>query len=250
MAALIIAHRGGAPNLGENSREAFSAGLDSGADMLEMDVQRSADGHLVVIHDNEVAVGDGVLGTVGSIPLSELRHCVSGLLTLDEYLETFGTRMQTNVDLKQAGDEMAIVRSLRRHGLTERVLVSSRIASSLRQVKFLAPESRIGLSRGQVVPWLGREPHSTIAEHLLRPTLPVQLLVQGSYALADSFMLNYRLIRPWLVDFLHRRNYRVFCWTVNDPETFWYLQQAGVDGIATDYPAQMIATPDQQNCAH
>jgi glycerophosphoryl diester phosphodiesterase len=247
MAALIIAHRGGAPDLGENSRAAFRAGLDSGADMLEMDVQRSADGHLVVIHDNDVTVSDGTNRPVGSLPLSELRASVSGLLTFDEYLEEFGKFRPTNVDLKLGGYEMEIVRLLRRHRQTEEVLVSSRKAGSLRQVKLLAPETSIGLSRGQLVPWLGREPHSTIAEHMLRPTLPAQLLAHGKLALADSFMLNYRLIQPWLVDFFHKRNYRVFCWTANDAESIRRLDQAGVDGIATDHPHDALRALQDSN---
>lgn len=241
MAALIIAHRGGAPELGENSRAAFTAGLASGADMLEMDVQRSGDGHLVVIHDDNITVPGGARRPVHGLPLGELRQSVPGLLTFDEFLEAFGRHRPTNVDIKLAGYEMEIVRSLRRHRLTEQVLVSSRNAGSLRRVKLLAPETSIGLSRGQLVPWLGREPHSTIAEHALRPTLPVQLLVHAAYALADSFMLNYRLIQPWLVDYFHKRNYRVFCWTVNDAETMSRLDHAGVDGIATDYPARTLA---------
>ncbi|MEX2425332.1 MAG: glycerophosphodiester phosphodiesterase family protein, partial [Thermomicrobiaceae bacterium] len=57
---MIIAHRGGAPHLGENTSMAFEHALTSGADMLEMDVQRTADGHLVVIHDSSVVLGSGV----------------------------------------------------------------------------------------------------------------------------------------------------------------------------------------------
>lgn len=238
---MIIAHRGGAPHLGENSGAAFEFGLNSGADMLEMDVQRSADGHLVVIHDSTVRLGSNIIRPVTALPLGELRRNVDGLLTFDEFLDRYCHRLPTNVDIKRVGYEMEIVRALRRHDLTSQVLISSRDAGALRRIKFLAPDVRIGLSRGQLVPWLGREPHSTIAAHLLRATFPVQLLVHGRYAMADSFMLNYRLIQPWLVRFLHCRGYRVFCWTVNDPETLSRLQRAGVDGIATDHPERMKA---------
>lgn len=241
MAALIIAHRGGAPHLGENTAMAFQYGLTSGADMLEMDVQRSADGHLVVNHDDAVTLRNGLVRPVAALPLGELKREINGLVSFDEYLEQFGSRMRTNVDIKSSGYEFEIVQALRRHDLVDQVLVSSRNATSLRQVKFLAPEARIGLSRGQIVPWLGREPHSTFAAAALRPTLPVQLLAHATWAMADSFMLNFRLIRPWLASFLHARGYRVFCWTVNDPKTFRQLENAGVDGIATDHPERIVA---------
>lgn len=240
MAALIIAHRGGAPHLGENSAAAFEYALSSGADMLEMDVQRSADGYLVVIHDSTVTLANGIVRPVGALPLGELRREIEGLLTLEEFLERYGSKLPTNVDIKSPGYELAIVREIRRHDLADQVLVSSRDAGSLRRMKFLLPEASIGLSRGQLIPWLGREPHATIAATLLRSTLPVQLLAHGAYALADSFMLSYRLIQPWLVDFLHARGYRVFCWTANEPETVRWLEQAGVDGIATDHPERIL----------
>jgi glycerophosphoryl diester phosphodiesterase len=240
VAAMIIAHRGGAPHLGENTSMAFDSALASGADMLEMDVQRSADGHLVVIHDATVEVSPGIHRPVSSLPLRELRRAVAGFLTFEEFLEQYGSKLPTNVDIKRSGYELEIVTALRRHGLTEQMLVSSRDASALRRVKFYAPETSIGLSRGQLVPWLGREPHSAIAAELLRPTLPIQLLAHGDFAMADTFMLNYRLITPWLVRYLHGGAFRVSCWTANDPETVRWLIDIGVDYIATDHPDRIV----------
>jgi glycerophosphoryl diester phosphodiesterase len=237
---MIIAHRGGAPHLGENTSAAFDHGVASGADMLEMDVQRTADGHLVVLHDSTVELDGGYVRPVTGLPLNELRRSVSGLMTFDVFLEQYGRKLPTNVDIKGEGFELDVVRELRRHNVVDQMLVSSTHARSLRTVKFLAPEAEIGLSRGQLVPWLGREPHSRIAADLLRPTLPVQLPVHGSVALADTFMLNYRLIQPWLVRFLHRRNYRVSCWTANDPGTVRWLVEIGVDYIATDHPERIV----------
>ncbi|MEX2425903.1 MAG: glycerophosphodiester phosphodiesterase, partial [Thermomicrobiaceae bacterium] len=175
-----------------------------------------------------------------SLPLGELQRTVSGLLTFDKYLEQFGAKIPTNVDIKRAGYEYEVVGALRRHDLTGQVLISSRNVMSLRRIKFLAPESQIGVSRGQVVPWLDREPHSAIAASILRPTLMAQLPAQGALAMADTFMLNDRLITPWLVDYLHACGFRVSCWTVNDPETVRWLIDTGVDYIATDYPARVV----------
>jgi glycerophosphoryl diester phosphodiesterase len=237
---MIIAHRGGAPHLGENTADAFSYGIQAGADMLEMDVQRTADGHLVVVHDAFVQLDHGYRRPVRSLPLNELRRKLSGLLTFDEFLERFGQTMPVNVDIKAEGIEPDVVQALRRYDLVDQMLVSSTSARSLRLVKFLAPEVKIGLSRGQIVPWLGREPHSRIAAELLRPTLPAQLLVHGEMALADTFMLNYRLIQPWLVRYLHRTGFSVSCWTANDPGTVRWLIDAGVDYIATDHPERIV----------
>jgi glycerophosphoryl diester phosphodiesterase len=236
---MIIAHRGGAPHLGENTAKAFAHGIQSGADMLEMDVQRTADGHLIVLHDSVVQLPRGYQRPVSGLPLSELRQTVEGLMTFDEFLEDFGRDLPVNVDIKGAGFEIDVVNALRRHDVIDQMLISSTHARSLRYVKFLAPEVEIGLSRGQIVPWLGREPHSRIAASLMRPTLPAQLLAHGELAMADTFMLNYRLIQPWLVRFLHERGYSVSCWTANDPQTVRWLIDSGVDYIATDHPERI-----------
>lgn len=237
---MIIAHRGGAPHLGENTAAAFSHGIESGADMLEMDVRLTADDHLVVLHDARVTLERGHVRPVSSLPLNELRRNVSGLMTFDDFLEQFGRTIPVNVDIKSEGIELAVVQAMRRHDVTNQMLVSSTSGKSLRLTRYLAPEVRIGLSRGQVVPWLGREPHSRIAANLLRMTLPFQLPVHGEMALADTFMLNYRLIQPWLVRFLKRRGYAVSCWTANDPPTVRWLIDSGVDYIATDHPERIV----------
>jgi glycerophosphoryl diester phosphodiesterase len=236
---MIIAHRGGAPHLGENTAAAFAYGIGSGADMLEMDVQRTADGNLIVLHDSIVQVPNGYRRPVSLLPLNELRRVVDGLLTFDEFLESFGRQVPVNVDIKGLGFEREVVATLRRHGVIDRMLISSTHARSLREVKLLAPEVEIGLSRGQVVPWLGREPHSRIAAAMMRPTLPAQLLAHGALAMADTFMLNYRLIQPWLVKFLHARGFSVSCWTANDPPTVRWLIDAGMDYVATDHPERV-----------
>lgn len=240
MAALIIAHRGGAPEAGENTAAAFEVALGSGADMLETDVLCTADGHLVARHDQLVTLTTGERRRVSELPFDLVRQTVPSIFLFEEFLQRFVTGIPANIDVKAPGFEHVLVGMLRKHDLVESVLISGRDTMSLRRIKLLAPESRIGLSRGQLVPWLGREPHSSIAAALMRPTLPVQLPVHGKLALADSFMLNYRLISPWLVDHLHSRGYRVYCWTVNDPETARCLDAAGVDGIATDYPARIV----------
>jgi glycerophosphoryl diester phosphodiesterase len=239
VAALIIAHRGGAPGFAENTAAAFEVGIASGADMLETDVLCTADRHLVARHDQLVALPAGGQRRVSEMPLALLREAVPSIMLFEEFLERFASRILTNIDVKAPGFEDDLVRLLRRYDVTDNVLISATLARSLRRIKLLAPEMSTGLSRGQIVPWLGRAPHSTIAAELMRPTLPVQLLAHGGYALVNSFMLNHRLIRPWLVRFLHQRGYRVYCWTVNDPETALGLDAMGVDGIATDQPARI-----------
>jgi glycerophosphoryl diester phosphodiesterase len=193
------------------------------------------------MHDDEIVLPNGQKRAVAGMPLWQLQSLYPRLLLFDDFLEHYASQKRTNIDVKGTGFERELVDRLRHRDLLGSVLISSTFGASLRAIKLLAPEVECGLSRGQFVSWLGREPHSTIAAHALRPTLPVQLAAHGRSALADAFMLHYRLIRPWLVRFLHARGFRVFCWTVNDPDIARTLADAGVDGIASDRPSRVRA---------
>jgi glycerophosphoryl diester phosphodiesterase len=240
MAPLIIAHRGGSPDLGENTVAAFEAGLRSGADMLEMDVQRSADGHLVVLHDEDMLLPDGTREPTAKLTLAQLQALAPRLMLFDEFLDRFLPHKATNVDIKTPGYEAEVVRRLRRHDLIQNVVVSSTYWRSLRRIKLLAPDLRCGLSRGQIVTWLGKEPHSTIAAWGMRSMLTAQLEIHSRYALADAVMLQHRIVRPWLVRWLSARGLDVYAWTVNDPDEAVRLASARVTGIATDYPELIL----------
>lgn len=81
---LAIAHRGGALLGPENTREAFSAAIAAGAEVVETDLRFSADGALVCLHDADLMRLAGHQGRVAETDLATLRALLPGLLTLDE----------------------------------------------------------------------------------------------------------------------------------------------------------------------
>jgi glycerophosphoryl diester phosphodiesterase len=240
VAPLIVAHRGGAPHLGENTAAAFEAGVASGADMLECDIRRSRDGALVLIHDERVVLPGRGLTRVDRASYAELRQAFPDLLTLPEYLAMFGSRVPTNLDIKQAGREREIVDLLQHRGLIDQMLISSTSWWTLRRVRALAPALRTGLSRGQFVSWVGSEARSRRAARFMRPLLA--LVLPGHRALAGSraVMLQYRLATPRFVRHLNRFGIDVFVWTVDFPEIARRVARAGVTGIATNRPDRII----------
>jgi len=114
----LVAHRGGSGLAPENTLEAFRSAVDDwGADILEMDVRLSADGHVVVIHDETVDRTTNGSGAVGALTLEELRALDAGwrftdpsgatsfrgrgarLPTFDEVLDAFPA-VRINVEAK------------------------------------------------------------------------------------------------------------------------------------------------------
>jgi glycerophosphoryl diester phosphodiesterase len=119
-----VAHRGASGSAPEHTRAAFCKALELGVDMIELDVQLSSDGELVVIHDFDLERTTSGSGAVRSYPLAALRELDTGswfgpefhaerILTLAEVFELVTDRARLNVEVKPTlGDESAIAAKL------------------------------------------------------------------------------------------------------------------------------------------
>ncbi len=237
---LIIAHRGGFPQEPDNSAAAFQHAITVGADGLECDVRRTADGILVLTHDEAIRV-NGRRIQVPESSFASLRDAMPWLLTLPEFLEAFGQKAAIlNVDLKARGFEAEVLDLLRQFAVVERTVISTTSIESLRKLASLEPGLRLGLSRGQ---WVTSVPSRLVREALaavIRTTLPL-LLFELRFSRATAIMLQHAIVAPGLVARLHQHGYRVFAWTVDDALEARRVAAARVDGIATDVPGRIMA---------
>jgi len=244
-APLLIAHRGGAGLAPENTMAAFEAAVDLwGADMLEMDVHRSADGRIVVIHDPTVDRTSNGSGAVADLTWDELReldaghHFVDplgehsfrgagvGFSLFDEVLERF-PRIRINVEAKAKGATGALVESIRRHGAAHRVLVAA------------TEEGARGVHHGYEGPSSASRRQLRIAHTLLRMGL-------GRFHVPDTDALQLpdvwkgrRIVTPSLVAWAHQHNLPLHVWTIDEEEDMHRLLSWGVDGIQTDRPDRL-----------
>lgn len=232
---LIIAHRGDSANAPENTLAAFRLALANGADGIELDVMLSADQKLVVIHDDTLDRTTNGYGQVGAMPLAALRELDAGgwfkpefkgepLPLLDEVFEELGGKLLINVELKNyktPKDQLPelVVALVKKHGLSESVLLSSFNARNLPRAKSLAPEIRTGLLTLPGV--LG---------------LPMRGLL-GRRAKADDLHPYYQDVSARMVESRHKLGQRVNVWTVDAPEDLRRMQTLGVDMIICNDPA-------------
>lgn len=132
---LTVAHRGASGgNIPCNTMAAYEIALRQGADMIEIDVEMSADGKLFILHPTMEAVHLWNAERLPNMTAEEISHLryvnydrtptQFGVATLDEVLEQFGHRCLINVD-KFWGHPQEIYETIRRHGLTDRVVVKS-----------------------------------------------------------------------------------------------------------------------------
>lgn len=230
----IFAHRGASAYAPENTLASFELALRQDADAVELDAKLTADGHVVVIHDQTVDRTTGVHGRVGELNLAELRKLDAGshfdiafqgepIPTLDEVLDAVGRLTFVNIELTNYAsvtDELPekVVRIVQKHGLTRRVMFSSFNPIALYRAHRKAPKIPIGL--------LARPGNSgTLARSWLGYLLRYQALNP-----------EHHDVTPALLERVHKRGCRVFTYTVNQPEEMQRLYHLGVDGIFTDDP--------------
>ena len=231
---LNIAHRGASGVAPPNTLAAFEKAVELGADGIEFDVHLSADGVPVVIHDFTVDGTTDGSGRVANLTLAQLKQLDAGssfdpafadqrIPTLKEVLETFGSRLLLNIELKSFnlsdnGLEQAVIAQIRQHDLNSRAIISSFNPVSLRRVKKIAPHIPVGLL------------------YALNLPLPLRLAWLAPLFPHEARHPERTMVNARYVAWARRHGYRVNVWTVNDPDEMCRLVGLGVDSIITDVP--------------
>lgn len=248
---LIIAHQGGAGLWPGNTMYAFERAAALGVDVLEMDVQSTADGELVLIHDRTVdRLTDG-RGAVNSLTLRELRALDAGYRWTPDGGRTFpfrgqGLRIPTlkevfaafpgalfNIELKGV-DHVLIddfCRELQAHGLADRALVASFQGSAIAEFRRQCPDMATSASFGETARFLALQ-KVFLAGGFSPDAQALQVPPRwgGLTVLSEDFIAA-----------AHQRNLQVHAWTINDPAEMRRLIRAGVDGLITDFPDRLLA---------
>lgn len=231
---LVFGHRGACAYTPENTIPSFLQALEMGVHGVELDVHLSKDGIPVVIHDESLDKTTNGRGLVVEKTLAELKALDAGshkgaefagiqIPTLDEVFEALAGRIAVNVEVKAAtaGIEQSVADCIARHGMNNKVIVSSfnpqvlkRFAESQKHLKlgFLIDPMEEG---EQIKIWMSSIPH--YARH------PHYMTIDAAY-----------------VRVAHQFGYRVNVWTVNDVDHAVNLAEMGVDCIMTDTPDVML----------
>ena len=258
--ASVIAHRGHHITERENTTTAFAAAVAVGADGVELDVRRTADGALVIHHDPTVSAGSVSPGSVSPDPGSvspgagdQPRGAVivecradqlpSWMPTLAEALAAC-EGLRVNVELKELPGEVAydpsgafedaVVAEVDRLGWLDRVWFSSFWPLSIERIRAhpLAPRTGLLLH----VDAFGDAAVRGAGESM-PPGVVQQLLdVAESAAQAGHQALHpqHDLVGPELIDRAHELGLEVHAWTVNDVATMKRFVEWGIDGVMTD----------------
>jgi glycerophosphoryl diester phosphodiesterase len=220
---LILGHRGASADAPENTIAAFRLAQMQGAAGIELDVQLSADGWPVVVHDEDVARTTNGRGKVNALKLAQLKalqiESDQQIPTLAEVFEQLGPDFLYNVELKAYGlrDDglaTAVADCVRHFSFHQQVLASSFSPLTARRARHkLPPQTGVGLIRYQAQIKAGHWLFKAAADH-------------PHYSLVDAAYMKWA----------NERKLRVHVWTVDDPAEARRLIDLGVHGLITNKP--------------
>jgi glycerophosphoryl diester phosphodiesterase len=235
----VLAHRGlvtpedAGHRVVENSFAAVAAAHAVGADYVESDCHVTADGVVVLFHDDDLSRVTGDPRPVASVASRELEALMAergGLLTLEQALDAFPT-VRFNLDVKAAGAADPVGRIVAAHG--ERVLLTS--FSDQRRRAALAAAEAAGRGIRPATSAGSGTITRLLAALALRSRRGVRRVLQGIDAVqVPERQGRIRVVSTRLVEAAHANGVEVHVWTVNDPADMTRLVGMGVDGIVTD----------------
>ncbi|MCR2811954.1 glycerophosphodiester phosphodiesterase [Microbacterium sp. zg.Y1090] len=233
----VLAHRGFVPpdaeDIAENSFAAVAAAHAAGAAYVESDCHLTADGEVVLFHDEDLSRVTGDPRAVAAVTHRELDRLMTsrgGLITLRQALETFPD-VRFNLDVKADAAALPVGRIVASHA--DRVLLTSfsdtRRRAALEAADRFAHGTRPATSAGTATM------RRVVAAVAARSPWAVRRALEGVDALqVPERHRGVRIVSPRLIDAAHRAGTEVHVWTVNNPDDMTRLLDMGVDGIVTD----------------
>ncbi len=239
----IWAHRGARREAPENTLPAFELAVAQGADGIEFDVQLSADGVVIVMHDETVDRTTDGSGPVLGHTLAQLqkldasagmaRHLGVQVPTLADTLDLLApTGLKLNIELKNSeedypGLEEQVLAAVAAHGLADRVVLSTFNHYSLKKLQVIGATSELGM---------------LYTDPLYKPWRYASRLGVGAIHPPARYVLSHGWVRH-----AHAAGLAVRPWVVNPERALARMFHWGVDGVFTDVPAVAVAVRSAYN---
>jgi glycerophosphoryl diester phosphodiesterase len=236
----IWAHRGARREAPENTLPAFARALEIGADGIELDVRRTADGELVVIHDATIDRTTTGHGPVAALSLAELRSVSASagmtgfdatvIPTLEEVLElTAPAGVDINIELKRparpdAELESRVLAAVEGFGVANRTVLSSFDHTVLDRLRRLGATTELAL--------------------ILRDRWPWPWLCARAAGATAIHLRGRRTIGGHFVSRAHAAGVAVRPWVINSEGELDRMFRAGVDAVFTDLPRLAVQVRD------
>ncbi|MEM9235827.1 MAG: glycerophosphodiester phosphodiesterase family protein [Verrucomicrobiota bacterium] len=222
----ITAHRGSSITAPENTMAAIMLAVEEGSDYVEIDVQETRDGTVVLVHDKDLLRVFGIKKGIWEVSFDELKDLDSGgwfspefsdqrLATLDQVIKAVKGRAKLNIELKFNGHQKQlakeVVRIVRDNDLVDECILTSLDLAGIRRARAAGPEFRTGL--------------------IVTSALGDVTKLEG-----DLISVSAGAVTRDLIARAHHVELEVHVWTVNDVPLMNKMLGMGVNQIITDDP--------------
>ena len=232
----IVAHRGASGYAPENTVAAFDKAIEMNADFIEVDVQRSKDGKLVIIHDPTVDRTTDGAGKVKDLTLKQLKRLDAGswkgsqfkgekIPTFEEIIKRYrkktGILMDVKYPKRYPGIEKQIAEILKKHKLEQpkkgEIIIQSFNHKSMKKMKQLLPKVPIGVL-------ITKKAHTK------------EKAIEEFASYADYYNPNYQILTKELVEKANAKGMKVFPWSVRSFDAIQFVLDMNTAAIITEYP--------------
>lgn len=224
MGVLRIGHRGAAGHGLGNTLLSIAEALRIGVDLIEVDIQRSRDDHLIILHDRFLQPSTTGRGLVSDCSLHDIRalRTIPGdqpIPTLIEVIETVDGHAGLMLEIKSPGIAGAVVKAVRDSAFRGPVYYASFLHEEIRSIRASDLSARtIALLEGVAV-------HPAV----------FALDAQATHAGVSIECITAEFVRE-----LHQAGLQVFVYTVDDPQQIAFARACDVDGIISNYPDRLL----------
>lgn len=224
---LKIGHRGAKGYEPENTLVSFQKALNLGVDGIELDVHRSNDGEIMVIHDEEINRTTDGEGFVTDFSLNELKSFrineTQTIPTLKEVLDLVNQKCFVNVELKGNGTSKPVVVVLEEYVIEKnweysRFIISSFDWNALKEVRSLNSKIPIGI--------------------LTHTDLDLAMAF-AKFIKAETIHPHFHLLTKENTKQIQKNGQLVFPWTINEIEDIQKIKSFNVNGIISDFPDRL-----------
>ena len=232
----IIAHRGFSGIAPENTLIAFQKAIESGADYFELDVHKSSDGHIFVIHDKSIkrTSSDNLEGNIDQMTCKEIKKLKVGypkkfgnvykdekIPTLKKALKLAKGKIKVCIEIKVDGIEKEVFKIINDLKMNNEVIIFSFYDSVLTRIRQL---------------------DETIPILYLKDNANYTIIDYAKTINVNAIGVGYKTeITQGFLDLAHKSGIEVWKWTVNDESQMHELIDLGIDGIITNYPDKALA---------
>lgn len=209
---LKIGHRGAKGHVAENTLASFQKAIDLSVDGIELDVHLSSNGKVVVIHDETIDRTTSRKGFVNNFTSDELQKL--NVTTLEEVINLANQNCFINIEIKDAKATLEVLKIIKKYPLQE-FQVSSFDWEILELISMKNPEIFLGV----------------LTENNVEDALAFAKKIN-----AKSINPYFKLLNSEVIERIRENKFKIFTWTVNQPEDIIFVKSLEVDGIISDFP--------------